>query len=283
MQSPRVGAHLPISKGLKHTADYAVELGLECFQIFLRNPRGRGARKLTSEEIDYFRKVTSEHDIKPITVHIPYIANPASNKEDLYGFAQETIDNDLNRCDLIGADFLVLHPGSYTTSTLDEGLKRISDLLNKVLDAYKGDTVILLETMAGQGTEIGSTFEELNKILQNVSNKDKIGVCYDTCHTYASGYDLTSEQGINNILKELDNTFGRERIGIVHANDSSKELGTKRDRHAHIGKGFIGETGFRNLLTHDFWGALPFILETPFEGIAKDVQTLKRLRSNNKF
>ncbi|NLB88914.1 MAG: deoxyribonuclease IV [Syntrophomonadaceae bacterium] len=280
MQLPRVGAHLPIGKGLKYTADQAVELGLECMQMFLRNPRGRGARNLSSEEIDYFRQVTSEHDIKPITVHIPYIANPASNKDDLYSFALETIEHDLNRCDLIGADYLVLHPGSYTTYTLDEGIKRVTDLLNQVLDSYTGDTIILLETMAGQGTEIGSSFDELNRILQNVANKDKIGVCYDTCHTFASGYDLTTQLGINNILKEIDDTFGREKIGIVHANDSSKELGAKRDRHAHIGEGFIGENGFKNLLTHDFWGKLPFILETPFEGIAKDVQTLKRLRSN---
>lgn len=280
MQLPRVGAHLPIGKGLNHTADLAVEMGLECLQIFLRNPRGRGARKLSNEEIDYFRRVTGDHNIKPITVHIPYIANPASNRDDLYDFALETIQHDLSRCDLIGADFLVLHPGSYTTCTLDEGIRRVTDLLNKVLDAYTGKTMILLETMSGQGSEIGSSFGELNRILQNVANKDKIGVCYDTCHTFASGYDLTSQIGINNILKEIDTTFGREKICIVHANDSSRELGTKRDRHAHIGEGFIGETGFKNLLTHDFWGKLPFILETPFEGVAEDVQTLKRLRAN---
>ncbi len=278
MNIPRIGAHLPIGQGLKHTADLAVELELECLQIFLRNPRGRGAKKLSPEEIDYFRQVTSEHNINPITVHIPYIANPASHKEDLYSFALETIEHDLKRCELIGADFLVLHPGSYTTSTPEEGIVRIADLLNRLLDTYTGETIILLETMAGQGTEIGSTFDELNRILQSVENKDKIGICYDTCHTYAAGYDCTSQLGIDNIMKELAHTIGQDKIRVVHANDSSKELGAKRDRHAHIGEGFIGESGFKNLLTHDFWRNLPFILETPVEEVAKDVSTLKRLR-----
>lgn len=278
MQLPRVGAHLSISKGLNYTADEAVSLGLECMQMFLRNPRGRGARNLSVEEIDYFIKKTREYDIKPITVHIPYIVNPASYKDDLYELALETIKHDLERCDLIGADYLVLHPGAYTTSTIEEGIVRISNLLNNVLENYTGETIILLETMAGQGTEIGSSFAELNKILQSIGNKDKIGICYDTCHTYAAGYDCTTEVGINNIIQEIEATFGLDKIYVIHANDSSKELGSKKDRHAHIGEGFIGEAGFRNLLTHDYWRNLPFILETPAAGIAGDMEVLKRLR-----
>lgn len=278
---PVIGAHLPISKGLKATADDAVLKGVEAVQIFLRNPRGRGARNFTEDEVIYFRDKMREYNIGPLVVHIPYICNPASVKEDLYLFARQVIEEDLSRCDMVGADYLVLHPGAYTGSTLEAGINRVAHLLDQVLYNYRGNTMILLETMAGQGTEIGKSFAELKAIIDHMEMGHKVGICYDTCHTYAAGYDCTTEEGIISILKEIDEVLGRERLRLVHANDSMKGLGEKRDRHAHIGEGFIGEKGFSLLLKDEFFKRLPFILETPYEGVADDLNKLKNLRGKN--
>lgn len=275
---PRIGAHLPVGKGLKNTADEAAARGLEALQIFVRNPRGRGARTFTEEELDYFKRAVRDHDIDPVVVHIPYICNPAAAKDELYAFARQVVEEDLSRCALIGAAYLVLHPGSYTTSTLEQGIEKIAGLLNGILDNYGGDVTVCLETMAGQGTEIGRNFTELNTIIELLHNKSRVGVCLDTCHVFAAGYDVGSEAGVARVMEEIDRTFGRDRIKMIHSNDSQKELGSKRDRHAHIGDGFIGSDGFKRLLHHDFWGSFPFILETPFAGIDRDIAVLKDLR-----
>lgn len=252
--------------------------GLEALQIFVRNPRGRGARNLTEEETDYFKTTLLAHDINPVVVHIPYVCNPAAARDDLYEFARQVVEEDLERCSLIGAQYLVLHPGSYTTSTREQGIERIAGLLNSILDSYTGKVTVCLETMAGQGTEIGRAFTELNTIIELIHNKPRIGVCLDTCHIFAAGYDIGSEEGIARVLKEIDQTFGRDCIKLVHSNDSQKELGSKRDRHAHIGDGFIGTSGFKRLLENDFFSQLPFILETPLEEIDRDIAALKELR-----
>lgn len=278
MPVPVIGAHLPISKGLKATADDAVLKGAEAVQIFLRNPRGRGARNFTEDEVAYFKNKLQEHGISPIVVHIPYICNPASVKEDLYSFAKQVIEEDLSRCDMVGADYLVLHPGAYTGATLEEGIKRVARLLDGVLQNYQGNTMLLLETMSGQGTEIGKSFAELKAIIDKMEMGNRVGICYDTCHTYAAGYDCTTEEGIKSILAEIDAAFGQERVKLVHANDSMKGLGEKRDRHAHIGEGFIGEPGFSLLLHDNFFRKLPFILETPYERIEEDLIKLKTWR-----
>jgi len=276
----RIGAHLPIGKGLKHTADEAVSKEVEAIQIFLRNPRGRGTKKLTEEEVGYFQEKLAKHVIYPLVVHIPYICNPAADKEELYQFAHEIVREDLARCDIIGADFLVLHPGSYTTSSLDKGITKIINLVNNILDDYNGKTMLLLETMAGQGTEVGSNFKELNQILNGINRSDKVGICYDTCHTFAAGYDCTNKGALDKVLADIDATFGRERIKLVHANDSAKELGSRRDRHAPIGEGFIGLDGFTALMSNEFFNQIPFVLETPFDNIDKDINTLKLIRKS---
>ncbi|MGS0746378.1 deoxyribonuclease IV [Syntrophomonas erecta subsp. sporosyntropha] len=273
-----MGAHLPIGKGLKHTADEAVRLGLDALQVFLRNPRGRGARQLSQGEVDYFKKALKDNAIDPLVVHIPYICNPAAVKDDLYQFALETVQQDLERCALVGADFLVLHPGSYTTSTVEAGIERVSKLLNKALENYSGDTMILLETMAGQGSELGSNLDELVNIINGVKRSECLGVCLDTCHTFAAGWDWTRSEEIPDLMAAIDQVIGRDRIKVIHANDSEKELGSRRDRHAPIGQGMIGEQGFAGMFRNPFLGALPFILETPFETVDEDIKTLKRIR-----
>lgn len=275
---PAIGAHLSVGKGLKATADEAVARGLEAVQIFLRNPRGSGARKLTVEETEYFINIFKEKQIGPVVVHIPYICNPAAAKPDVYEFALKVVAEDLERCSLIDADYLVLHPGSYTTTSPAAGIDKVSDLLNQVLEKHTGRTRILLETMAGQGTEIGSNFDELKQILDKVEQSDKVGICYDTCHTFAAGYDCSNQAGIDNILLQMQASFGQDKIYLVHANDSMKELGAARDRHTHIGQGFIGTQGFKTLLSSPFFAKFPFILETPLEGVDEDIKILKQLR-----
>lgn len=278
---PRVGAHLPIGKGLKFPADEAVRLGLEALQIFVRNPRGSGARKWTDEEVNYFRQTLAEHDISPLVVHIPYTVNPAALREDLYEFAREIVSQDLQRCQLLQAEYLVLHPGSYTSSSLKEGIDRVASLLNRVLETDTGSTAILLETMAGQGTELGKNFEELSLIINQIERAERVGICFDTCHTFAGGYMWQDPEHMSNLLKDLDNSCGLEKVKLVHANDSEKEAGSHRDRHAAIGQGNIGEEGFQALINEPFFQERPFILETPVEGIAADIQALKQLRAKN--
>jgi deoxyribonuclease-4 len=251
---------------------------LEVLQIFIRNPRGSGARKLTEEEVEYFAKTLKEHNINPVIVHIPYVCNPAAVKDDLYEFARQVVIEDLERCSLIGADYLVLHPGNYTKSTVEQGIERTAGLINSIIDSYKGNVTICLETMSGQGSEIGKDFTELNRILELINNKEQVGICLDTCHVFAAGYDVATREGIINVLAEIDKSFGRKAIKLIHCNDSQKELGSKHDRHAHIGDGFIGLSGFNNLINNEFFRDLPFILETPLTGIDRDIATLKSLR-----
>lgn len=252
---------------------------MEALQIFLRNPRGSGARTLTAEETAYFIRILKENQIGPVVVHIPYICNPAAAKPDVYQFALQVVTEDLARCSLIDADYLVLHPGSYTTSSPAAGIDKISGLLNQVLEKHDGRTRILLETMAGQGTEIGRSFDELKQIIDRIEQSGRVGICYDTCHTYAAGYDCTNPAGIEDILLKMQASFGQDKIYLVHANDSMKELGGARDRHTHIGQGFIGVQGFKSLLASQFFSKFPFILETPLQGVDEDIKILKQLRT----
>lgn len=275
----RIGAHLGIGRGLEHTADQAVAMRLECLQIFLRNPRGYKARQLKENELSYFKATLATHHISPLAVHVSYICNPAAVDPGLYELARSIISEDLARCQQIGADYLVLHPGSYTSSTAPEGLVRVANLLNQVLmDDEPGTVKVLLETMSGQGTELGRDFSQLNEILEMIERSERVGICYDTCHTYAAGNDCSSKAGLEMILQQIDRSFGRERVKLVHANDCQTVLGSHRDRHAHIGAGYIGRAGFAELMSHPFWGALPMIVETPLEGLQHDIENLKQLR-----
>lgn len=276
---PRIGAHLPVGKGLVKTAAEARKLGLEALQIFVRNPRGAAARELGAEEIDLFRKEIAAADIDPVVVHIPYISNPASVKPDLYALAGRIISEDLTRCDLIGARILVLHPGSSTGSTSQESLARLAKLLEKVLDDYQGGAQILLETMSGQGSELGRNFDELKMIFDNCSQANRLGICFDTCHTYAAGYDLKTVTGIDQTAEEITRLLGQEVIKVVHINDSLGSLGSHRDRHAPIGRGELGEESLQLIMRHPLFNKTPFVLETPFETLTEDVEILKRLRS----
>lgn len=275
---PRIGAHLPVGKGLIKAAAQAKELELETLQIFLRNPRGSAARKLGEEEVQIFKSELNNANIHPIVVHIPYISNPASVKPDLYALAGRIISEDLSRCDLIGARYLVLHPGSSTGSNPRDSLLRLAHLLEVVLDGYEGEAQLLLETMSGQGSEIGRTFEELKIVFDNCRRADKLGICFDTCHTLAAGYNLKTADGIQSVIGEVTNLFNKDIIKVVHVNDSQGALGSHRDRHAPIGQGQLGQEALQLILKQPIFDNVPFILETPLESMPADVEIIKMLR-----
>lgn len=272
---PLIGAHLPTGKGLAKTAYEAARLGLQCFQIFVRNPRGSAMRKLSAQEIEDFKSIIREAGIDPVVAHVPYISNPASVKPDLYELAERIIKEDLERCDMLGIRYLVLHPGSATGSSLLPSMERLAKLLNRVLLGYQGTTQLVIETMAGQGSEIGSRFEELKWIWDAASVTQETAICLDTCHVYAAGYDI--KEDLEGVIDSLESVFGVNAVKLVHVNDSTYGLGARRDRHAPIGEGVLGEKTMARLMTHPYFNELPFILETPLETLENDISTLRRL------
>lgn len=277
-KSPRLGAHLPTGKGLVATAETAADWGLDALQLFLRNPRGARSRIWKESEVEGFRRIIAQAGIDPVVAHVSYVVNPASSKEELYELACNIVKDDLARCEVIGAAYLVMHPGSKGEQKTEQALQRVASLLNRVFEGYKGRTMILLETMAGMGKEIGVSPEELAYIIERVERKEMVGVCLDTCHLWGAGYDVVTLSGLAGFLDEAERWVGRERIRLVHANDSQKEKGSRIDRHAPIGSGLIGKEGFKMLMSNSFLARLPFILETPPEGLRRDFEELCLIR-----
>ncbi|NPV26828.1 MAG: deoxyribonuclease IV [Firmicutes bacterium] len=274
-QNVKIGAHLPMSGGLEQMVNLANALRLEAVQFFSRSPRGGRVRQFGRAEAQQFQQAVQASSLQTLVVHIPYIVNPASPSEQLYHLAEDLVLEDLNRADQLGAHFLVLHPGAYTTSTREEGQQRLIKLINTVLTRFAGETQLLLENISGKGTEIGGSLEELQVIMEHVPAS--VGLCLDTCHAFAFGYDLSSPEGFDEFSAQLEQTVGWSRVRLVHANDSQGQLGSRVDRHAHIGEGMIGAEGFTRLLHHPLLRKLPFILETPFEGVPADIQRLREL------
>lgn len=278
-EHPRIGVHISIGKGLPKAAENAIAWGAEACQIFARNPRGAAARQWPQEEIDAFRAL-SQGRLDPVVVHIPYIVNPASEKADLYELAERIITEDLQRCDLIGARCLVLHPGSHGASSPEQAIERLTALINRVTGSYTGETMILIETMSGMGKEIGASIPEISAIMSGFRDSDRTGICLDTCHMLGAGFDMVTAEGINATAKMLDGAVGIDRIKLIHINDSKREMGSRVDRHAPIGTGFIGLEGMKNVMSHPVFGRIPSILETPEETIQEDIKALKTIRAS---
>lgn len=272
----RIGPHLSISKGLPAALDQAEALGANALQFFTRNPRGSAARDIPTTEVEAWRERRRQQDISPAVAHIPYTVNLASPRERPYTFAITVLAEDWLKCHRLGAEFLVTHPGSYVEGTREEGLARIIAAVNASITvitervpaagtstADERHPLILLETMSGQGTEIGGRFEELALILQGVTAPGLLGVCLDTSHLFAAGWDMRTRDGLDACLERLDTCVGLEQVRAVHLNDSCFDLGSHKDRHARWGQGRLGIDGLRNILTHPRLRALPFLLETP--------------------
>ena len=255
-----IGNHLSASKGYLAMGKAAVALGADTFAFFTRNPRGGKAKEIEPSDVEAFLEFAQEHHFGPLVAHAPYTMNLCSDKEDIRRFARDMFADDLQRMEYTPGNYYNFHPGSHVGQGVDVGIPVIIDVLNECLSPTQ-TTVVLLETMAGKGSEIGRSFEEIRRILDGVTLQDKIGVCLDTCHIWDGGYDVVGD--IDGVLETFDRVIGLDRLYAVHLNDSMNVQGSHKDRHQKIGQGEIGAEGLRRVVAHPLLQGKPFILETP--------------------
>jgi len=273
----RIGLHVSISGSVDRAVDRAVERGCNTFQIFTRNPRGWKSKELVPEEAETFIKKVNERQITPIFGHMPYLPNLASPKDDVYEKSVESLIEELNRCGRLEIPYLVTHLGSHLGSGKQAGFGRIIKAINKAFSIVGNGVMLLLENTAGTKNSMGGSFEDIQFIIGHLDEQENVGVCFDTCHGFAAGYDLRNREAVETTIKEFDETLGFKRLKLVHLNDSMGDLDSRIDRHEHIGIGKIGEDGFRNILRSRF-GQLPLILETPIDKQRSDVENLGKVR-----
>lgn len=269
-----IGNHLSTSKGFAAMGRNAVKLGANTFAFFTRNPRGGSAKAIDPADVEKLLLIEKEEKFGKLVAHAPYTMNLCAAKEDIRKFSKEMIADDLIRMEYIPGNFYNFHPGSHVGQGAEAGIKLIAEALNEVLTPEQ-TTTVLLETMAGKGSEVGRNFEELREILDRVILGDKMGVCLDTCHVWDGGYDIVNH--LDEVLEEFDRVIGLDRLYAVHFNDSMNECGTHKDRHAKIGEGCIGLEGMRRVAMHPLLAGRPFILETPNddEGYAREIRLVR--------
>ncbi len=274
-----IGCHLSSSKGYLNMAQTAVSIGASTFQFFTRNPRGGKAKAIDEEDIRQFHEYCGEHGIKTILAHAPYTLNACSADESIREFALNTMRDDLARMEHTPHQLYNFHPGSHVKQGTERGIELIAEHLNKVLSPGM-TTTVLLETMAGKGSEVGRSFDELRAIIDRCELQDKLGVCLDTCHVYDGGYDIVGD--LDGVLEEFDKVIGLDRLKAIHINDSKNPIGSHKDRHEKIGEGSIGADAFSRIVNHPALKDLPFFLETPNEldGYAREIAMLKEMRIN---
>lgn len=269
-----IGCHLSASKGFYHMGQTALEIGANTFQFFTRNPRGGSAKAIDEEDVRKFSELTGGGKIGKIVAHAPYTLNLCSADESIRTFAKNTMADDLRRMEYVPNNYYNFHPGSHVKQGADVGIKLITDALNEVLTPDI-KTTVLLETMAGKGSEVGRSFEEIRAIIDGVELSDKLGVCLDTCHVHDGGYDIVDD--LNGVVEEFDRVVGLDRLKAIHLNDSKNARGAHKDRHETIGNGFIGLDAFERIINHPSLAGMPFELETPNEldGYAREIALLK--------
>lgn len=273
-----VGCHLSASDGFTAMGRTALSIGANTFQFFTRNPRGSKAKAIDPADVAAFLQLAEEHHFGTLVAHAPYTINPCSKDERTREFARLTLADDLQRMEFVPGNVYNFHPGSHTGQGIETGITQIAETLNAILtpDIH---TTVLLETMAGKGSEVGSRFEELREIIDRVELDDKMGVCLDTCHVSDAGYDISGD--LDGVLTEFDRVIGLHRLKAVHVNDSLNPLGAHKDRHARIGEGYLGAEALGRVVRHPALAGLPFVLETPneLEGYAKEIALLKEMNA----
>lgn len=274
MNQLRIGCHLSSSKGFLAMAQTATSIDANTFQFFTRNPRGGAAKEWVQSDIDAMLNYMKEFDIAKPLAHAPYTLNACAKDEGIRGFALDTMRDDLERLERISGAMYNFHPGSHVQQGADVGIELITNTLNRVL-WEEMQTTVLLETMAGKGSEVGRNFEELRKIIEGVELSHKLGVCLDTCHVWDGGYDIVNS--LEEVLAEFDAVIGLERLKAIHLNDSMNPCGAHKDRHEKIGCGYIGKDAFARIISHPKLKELPFYLETPNElpGYASEIAMLR--------
>lgn len=276
-----IGAHMSIAGGLVRAAEDVVKMKANTMQIFSRNPRGSSFKDYSEDEIARFQKIRRENHFGPLLAHAPYTMNLASDKTKVYEFACTVIREDIARMDALGIEYLVFHPGSHTGIGVEEGSRNIVRGLDQAITGKENITV-LLETMSGKGTEIGSRLEQLREIRNKTRHPEKIGICLDTCHIFAAGYDIIDH--LEEVVEEFDHVLGLELLRAIHLNDSMMPFASYKDRHAAFGEGEIGWEALMKVVMHPALRDLPFYLETPRDnsGHAKEIQQIREFMEGRK-
>lgn len=272
----KIGCHLSASKGFEHMGKEILSIGGNTFQFFTRNPRGGSAKAINEKDVDAFRSLCREKGIDIILAHAPYTLNAASADERTREFARETMADDLMRMEYVPGNLYNFHPGSHVGQGVETGMDFIVSMLNEVLKPEQ-TTTVLLETMAGKGSEIGRSFEELKAIIDRIELAEHVGVCLDTCHVYDAGYDIVNH--LDDVIEEFDKVIGLDRLKAIHLNDSKNPFESHKDRHEKIGEGSIGADAMERIINHPKLRHLPFYLETPNEldGYEREISLLKSL------
>lgn len=270
----KIGCHLSASKGYLAMGKEAVSIGANTFQFFTRNPRGGSVKALDWNDIVAFMDFAKANNIGQILAHAPYTLNPCAEKEYIRNFTLETMKDDISRLEHIPGTLYNFHPGSHVGQGAEVGINYIAGTLNEILFEDM-TTVVLLETMAGKGSEVGRNFEELRAIIDRVNLSDKIGICLDTCHVFDGGYDIV--ENLDGVLTEFDKILGMDRLKAIHLNDTKNPIASHKDRHEKIGEGYLGIEAITRIINHSKLRELPFLLETPneLEGYAKEISLLK--------
>ena len=277
----KIGAHVSIAGGIDKAPARAAALACETFQCFSRSPQGGPAPTLTPDLTASFKSQMEKHKIENFYIHAPYYINLASLKNNIRYGSIKVLRDELERGTLLGARYIMAHIGSHSEQSAGEGITKSRKALEQILDGYTGSTQFLVEISAGAGSVLGDTFEEVGEIVANVKTSPGFGgICFDTCHAFASGYDFRTKDGTRETLNLFDKYIGLEYLKLTHVNDSKFDLGGRHDRHEHIGQGFLGKEGIANILTTKEFSRIDWILETEDEGRDKDIETLEEIRSS---
>ena len=275
----RFGFHISIAGGFSKVVERAHIRGCETIQFFSRNPRGWKYSPLNKKEVKSFRSSLQPPVLFPIFLHMPYLPNIASSKSKFYKRSIHSIATDLKRAEQLGAQYLIIHIGHRMESSEDQAIEAVSQGIDQAFEKVRNAIILLVENTAGQGTEVGYTFDQIKKVIEGVHDHQRMGVCLDTAHTFEAGYDLSDKNEIDRTLEKFDQTIGLRRLHLLHLNDSKTPLGSRKDRHWHIGEGHIGLEGFRHLVNHPSLRHLPGIMETPRKDTVEDLKNMKVIRS----
>lgn len=272
----RIGCHLSSAKGFAAMGRDAVKIGAGTFQFFTRNPRGSKAKDIDPEDVEKLLKIAAEHDISSFLAHAPYTLNACSDKEETREFAHIVMEDDLKRMEYLPGAYYNFHPGSHCGQGTEVAIELISELLNSIMEPEQ-HSMVLLETMAGKGSEVGGRFEEIARIRERTRYPGRIGVCFDTCHVYDAGYDIVKD--LDGVLAEFDSVIGIDALKAVHLNDSKNPFESHKDRHEQIGRGSLGLDAMAGIINHPLLRDKPFYLETPndLEGYGREIALLKSL------
>ncbi len=275
----RFGFHVSIAGGFKKVTARALEKQCQSIQFFTRNPRGWQYTDLNREDVQIFKEQIQKADISPIFVHMPYLPNLASTDKEILNKSTKSLADELKRTEQLGGHFLIMHIGGSKESSEEQAIKKMSLGINKTLDKVSNSVILLLENTAGMGSEIGYNFAQIQEILNRIKDKDRLGIVLDTAHIFEAGYPIHTKDGLNQTLKELDKTVGLQKLHLIHLNDSKTDLGSKVDRHWHIGEGKIGLEAMKNIVNHPLLKHLPAIMETPKKTENDDAKNMRVAKS----